>query len=184
VYSKDKGNTWSPPIKVDGLALPQGSAVYGTGDDVRPGVIDLAWYQSATGTPSNDTSMWTPYFAQVTGANTAHPKISRQAVTSIPNHHGGICLQGILCGIAPGSSDRSLLDFFELAVNPKTHLAEITYADNFRLGDNHDLGTVVFAKQTKVPGKKTATALALPLAVLPAAIKLRRRRRRDPPSPG
>jgi hypothetical protein len=151
VFSKDKGATWSAPVKIDGLPMGQGAAVYGTGDDVRKGVIDIAWYQSNTGTPANDQSFWTPWFAQITGADTAHPKVKRQAVTNIPNHHGGICLQGILCGIAPGSSDRSLLDFFELAVNPKTKMAQIAYADNYRLGDNHDIGTVVFAKQTKAP---------------------------------
>jgi hypothetical protein len=178
VYSKDHGQTWSQPAKLDGLPLATGAAVYATGDAVRPGTIDVAWYESKNGTPSDDNSLWTPAFAQVTGANTTHPKVSRQAVTSIPNHHGGICLFGILCGVSPGSSDRSLLDFFQLVVNPKTHMAQIAYADNYRLGDNHDFGTVVFAKQTKVPGKKTAAAVVLPLAVLPAVIKLRRRRAR------
>jgi hypothetical protein len=177
VYSKDHGVTWSQPVKLDGLPIGTGATVYATGDAVRPGTIDVAWYETKNGTPSDDNSLWTPAFAQVTKADTPHPKVVRQAVTSIHNHHGGICLFGILCGVSPGSSDRSLLDFFQLVVNPKTHLAEIAYADNYRLGDNHDLGTVVFAKQTKVPGKKTAGAVALPFAVLPAMAGLRRRRR-------
>ena len=70
-------------------------------------------------------------------------------MTTIPNHHGGICLQGILCGVGPGSSDRSLLDFFEVVINPVTGLAGIAYADNNRLGKNGgSQGEVVYAAQT------------------------------------
>jgi hypothetical protein len=91
----------------------------------------------------------------------------QQAVTTIPNHKGGICLQGILCGVAPGSADRSLADFFELAVNPTTGLAGIAYADNNRLQlppdrSGNPQGEVVFAAQTltpsaPVPPRKPAT---------------------------
>ena len=174
VYSKDHGATWSAPVKVDTLGLPNGAAVYATGAAVSPGVIDIAWYQSDTGTPSDDTSVWTPYFAQVTAADTAHPTIKAvQAVTTHPNHRGGICLQGILCGIGPGSSDRSLADFFMLAVNPVTHLAEIAYADNASFGSGK--GEVVVAHQagngtitSHVAGTTTATTTTpTPLPRLP-----------------
>ncbi|HJP65365.1 MAG TPA: sialidase family protein [Actinomycetota bacterium] len=182
VYTKDHGATWSRPVKLDGLPMDQGAAVYATGDAVRAGVIDVAWYESTDGVPSDDSAHWKPVMAQVTGANTPHPKVTRSAVTSTYNHHGGICLQGILCGIAPGSSDRSLLDFFQLVVNPKTHMAEIAFADNYRLADNHDFGTVVVAKQTKTPGSSTKSSLPGLVAVLPMAIAAgwqgRRRRKR------
>jgi hypothetical protein len=92
------------------------------------------------------------HFAQVVGATKSKPQVTEQAVTTLSNHHGGICLFGILCGVAPGSSDRSLLDFFEVAINPKTGLAGIAYADNNRLGvdaDDHKLGEVVYAAQTR-----------------------------------
>jgi hypothetical protein len=150
VYSKDHGATWSAPVKLDGLDLPTGAAAYATGDAVSPGVIDVAWYESDNGTPSDDSSVWTPMFAQVTGADTAHPTIKRQPVSTHPNHRGGICLQGILCGIGPGSSDRSLLDFFMLRVNPVTHFAEIAYADNASFGKDSSgnvNGEVVVAHQ-------------------------------------
>jgi hypothetical protein len=149
-YSRDHGTHWSAPRRLDlGLPVGKGASVYATGAAVKPGVIDVAWYQSDNGAPSDDASIWRPHFAQVTGADTSRPRIASQAVTSIPNHKGGICLQGILCGIGPGSSDRSLLDFFELAVNPRTGLAAIAYADNYRLGGGK--GEVVFAQQTAVP---------------------------------
>lgn len=151
-YSTDKGAHWSAPIKVDDLPLSgPGSTVYNTGAAVSPGVIDLAWYQSDNGVPSSDKSVFTPHFAQVVAANTDSPTITSQALSTLPNHRGGICLQGILCGVGPGSSDRSLLDFFELAVNPQTHLAAIAYADNARLPAQNGkvTGEVVYARQTR-----------------------------------
>jgi len=163
VYSKDHGATWSAPVKVDTLGLPDGAAAYATGAAVSPGVIDIAWYQSNNGTPSDDSSVWTPYFAQVTAADTAHPAIRVQPVTSQPNHRGGICLQGILCGVGPGSSDRSLADFFMLAVNPVTGLAEIAYADNASFGSGK--GEVVVAHQQ---GSGVVTSQSIP-APTPAA---------------
>ena len=135
VFSKDRGATWSQAIRIDTLpGLDHGAAAYATGDAVSPGVIDVAWYQSNDGTPSTDKSTWVPHFAQVTGADTATPQVVEQAITEVPNHIGGICLQGILCGVGPGSADRTLLDFFQLKVNPVTQRALIAYADNNRLG--------------------------------------------------
>ncbi|MEA2645350.1 MAG: repeat-like domain [Chloroflexota bacterium] len=151
VVSTDKGMTWSDPVRLDDLENSTGSTAYAAGAAVSPGVIDIAWYQAPDGTVADDTGVWTPHFAQVTGAAGASPQITRQAITTVPNHAGGICLQGILCGFAPGSSDRSLLDFFQLEVNPVTHKALIAYADNFRLGvnDNGDkIGEVVVARET------------------------------------
>jgi hypothetical protein len=152
VYSSDKAKTFSKPVKLDDLPLKKGSATYAAGAGGKPGVIDVGWYQSQKGTPSSDASVWVPWFAQVRHADTAHPVFRRQAITTVPNHHGGLCLQGILCGIGPGSSDRSLLDFFEVVVNPKTGMAGITYADNNRLGTTKSgdkIGEVVYAAQTR-----------------------------------
>jgi hypothetical protein len=162
VWSKDHGKTFSKPIRLDRLPGSKGSAVYATGDAGAPGVLDVAWYQSDNGVPSDDSSLWHVEFTQVRGANTAHPQITTPVQVGAPNHKGGICLQGILCGIGPGSGDRSLLDFFQLAINPVTGMAEIVYSFNLGLGMDvssgvvtggvlHEAspkGQVVFAKQT------------------------------------
>ncbi|MDQ1700931.1 MAG: hypothetical protein QOF57_183, partial [Frankiaceae bacterium] len=150
--SKDKGAHWSAPLKLDTLGLTKGSAIYATGAGGSDGVLDVGWYQTDTGKPADDNSTWTVHFAQVTGATSSKPDVTQQAVTTIPNHKGGICLQGILCGVGPGSSDRSLLDFFEVAINPQTGLAGIVYADNNRLGPSEgQIGEVVYAAQTRGP---------------------------------
>lgn len=151
VYSKDHGAHWSKPIKLDSLAHNHGAAIYATSDSGRKGELAVAWYQTDTGTPSSTAASvtWTPHVALVTGADTKRPHIVQQALSTKANHKGGICLQGILCGVGPGSSDRSLLDYFQVVFNPKTGMLGIAYADNggFRPGEGR--GEVVFARQTK-----------------------------------
>jgi hypothetical protein len=163
VWSSDHGKTWSKPIRLDTLpGSAKGAAVYATGAAGAPGVLDVAWYQTENGAPSDDKSVWHVEFTQVRGANTAHPQITTPVQIGAPNHKGGICLQGILCGVAPGSGDRSLLDFFQLEINPQTGMAEIAYAANLGLGVDKSNGVVsgnvqhlttprgqvVFARQT------------------------------------
>ncbi len=151
VYSKDHGTHWSKPIKLDTLGHNQGAAIYATSDSGAKGVLDVAWYQTNNGTPSstNANTLWSPHMASITHADTSHPHVVQQALSRLANHRGGICLQGILCGIGPGSGDRSLLDYFQIVINPTTGKAGIAYADNggFRKGEQK--GEVVFARQTK-----------------------------------
>jgi len=155
VYSKDHGVTWSKPVKLDRLGINNGAAIYATSDAGAPGQLAVGWYESDNGTPSSvsDQTTWTPHIAEITHATSAHPTIVEQAVTNIPDHRGGICLQGILCGIGPGSSDRSLLDFFQVKINPLTGLVGIAYADNGGFRPHEGKGQVVFAIQTRHPLK-------------------------------
>src|SRR3954451_2237684 len=151
VYSKDHGVHWSKPVKIDSLGKGKGAAIYATSDAGRHGVLDVAWYQTDNGTPSSTGRdvTWTPHMAAITRADSKHPRIVEQRLSGLPNHRGGICLQGILCGIGPGSGDRSLLDYFQIVINPKTGLAGIAYADNGGVRPNEGKGEVVFASQTK-----------------------------------
>ena len=178
VYSKDKGASWSAPVRLDNLPQGAGAVVFNTGAAVSPGVIDVAWLQKDTGGLGTTDGQWYPWFAQISDADTAHPDIvGTQKMADVANHNGGVCIQGILCGIAPGSDDRSLLDFFELTVNPKTHMAEVAYAQNAhdRSGENGK-GEVVFAKQTAQPPLSPGATLPetpyLPLLPLAAMVVL------------
>jgi hypothetical protein len=154
VYSTDKGAHWSNPKRIDGLPDGKGSIVFNTGAAVSPGVIDVAWLQKDTSAIGADEGVWHPWFAQITAANTGHPQITRQRVTTVPNHRNGVCILGTICvlpsPINPGSGDRSLLDFMELSVNPKTHMAGLVYADNGKFAPRSG-PEVVFAQQTIQP---------------------------------
>lgn len=151
VYSKDHGKHWSKPVKLDRLKRNHGAAIYATSAASRRGKLDVAWYQTNNGTPSSTSNkvLWRPHMAAVTHANSSHPRVRQQSLTKIPNHRGGICLEGILCGVGPGSSDRSLLDFFQIGINPRTGRAGIAYADNAGARPGHVKGEVVFAKQAR-----------------------------------
>ena len=153
VYSKDKGATWSDPQRIDGLPEGKGSIVFNTGAGVSPGVIDVAWLQKDTSSIGAEEGVWYAWFAQITDADTKRPQITRQRVTTVPNHRKGVCIQGTICllpGVQPGSSDRSLLDFIELAVNPKTKMAALVYADNGEFSPRSG-PEVVYAQQTIQP---------------------------------
>lgn len=142
VYSKDKGAHWSQPVKVDNAPMAAGEQVYATGQAGARGVIDVAWYSAPTAASTSDpNATWYVKFAQIRDAVDARPKIYRAQVSATPIHHGGICLQGLLCIFG---GDRSLLDFFELAIGPDGK-AGIAYADN-HLG--RSMGQVQYARQT------------------------------------
>jgi hypothetical protein len=154
VYSTDKGAHWSDPKRIDGLPEGKGSIVFNTGAAVSPGVIDVAWLQKDTSAIGAEEGVWHPWFAQITDADTGHPTVSRQLVTTVANHRDGVCILGTICllpaPINQGSDDRSLLDFIEMAVNPETGMASLVYADNgeFAPRAGHE---VVYAQQTIQP---------------------------------
>jgi hypothetical protein len=121
-YSKDHGAHWSTPVT---LSTSSGTTTFPTLDVVSPGVIDVAWYgTSATGDPNTvpASASWNVVFARVSAANTATPAFTPSVAVS--GIHTG-CIQtgsaGSLC------SDRSLLDFFQLAVD-HSGAANIIYA--------------------------------------------------------
>jgi hypothetical protein len=147
IASRDHGEHWSTPFKVDGLAMGKGSTVFATGAAGAKGVLDVAWYQSDRGTSPNDTtSEWHVRFAQIRGMDTAHPTIvNRVTVAEKPNHKGDICLNGILCELG---GDRSLADFFELKIG-KDGMAQIAFSDNYGYSSpSAKVGRVIWAKQT------------------------------------
>lgn len=147
VVSKDKAKTWSAPVRVDGVPLGRGSQVMATGAAGAPGVLDLAWYQqTGPGTVDDKTAVWSVQFAQVRNATSAHPSITRAAVAPRnPNHRGSIATGGLI-GQLEGQ-DRSLADFFELAIGPDG-MAQIAYADNYTVSDTDGKkGHVIWAKQ-------------------------------------
>ncbi len=157
-YSKDHAATWSAPVKVDDAPMGSGVQIYSTGMAGADGVLDMAWYGTANGTSAADKlGKWSVHFAQIRNASSAHPTFTRAVVSPGFIHLGDICLNGLLC-VAGG--DRSLLDFFELAIG-KDGMAYIAYANNAGYGSHPSTaltapvthavvhnGRVIFAHQT------------------------------------
>jgi hypothetical protein len=122
--SKDRGQTWSKPVTVSKTA----SNVFPTIDLVGPGQVDIAYYgTTSSGDPNAVTGSWGVYLAKSTNALTATPSFSTQLVA--PNIHTGPIES------SNETSDRSLLDFFQLAVDPAGK-ANIVYTAGQESGTN------------------------------------------------
>jgi hypothetical protein len=106
--SKDHGQTWSTPVRV---STSTATNVFPTMDLLGPGQVDIAYYGTSTpGDPNDVNASWNVYLAKSTNALSATPSFSpKAAVAGI--HTGAI-------ESSNESSDRSLLDFFQLAVDP------------------------------------------------------------------
>jgi hypothetical protein len=168
IYSSDKAKTWNKPVALSALPAGKGEALYATGAGGAPGVIDVAWYQADNSTATGDVNgLWQVNYAQVRKADTPNPEVvERSAVLGTPIHKGGICLEGILC--TGGRGDRSLLDFFELAIGPDGQ-AQVAFANNYQPTEKSG-GHVYWAK--KVGGRSSFVASgslpAAPVAGTPA----------------
>jgi len=162
VSSTDKAKTWSAPVKLDDRPLTQGAQIYSTGAGGAPGVIDVAWYGTDGENADDPKAVWNVYFAQVRNATSKAPQVTRAKVSANPIHKGDVCLNGLLC--ITGGGDRSLLDFFELAIGPDG-LAQLAYADNdgYTKGATDSGGRVTWAKQTMGSSAFTPTPVARPV---------------------
>ncbi len=144
-YSTDHGIHWSTPRTLS----TQRTTTFPTLDVVSLGVIDVAWYgTTASGDPNlvGPKASWDVDFAQVLRADTSSPQVtSATAVSGI--HHGCIQTGGSGSSLC---SDRSLLDFFQLAVD-HSGLANIIYTK----GDATRGTTLMFTRQS---GGTTVTA--------------------------
>ena len=118
--SHDGGSTWSAPVKVNssGLTANVMPAVVGGASN---GQVAVGWFGTSTSdSPDTTTDVWN-YFVATSTAGGAPGSFTQAQVSPTPLHYGDICTEGTFCGLLPGSpSNRNLLDFDSLAVNPLT----------------------------------------------------------------
>ena len=138
--------------------------------------MDISYYQSdsvppplVNGTPSltggsNNMpagSTWTVKFAQSLNANSPEPVFTVSQASDHVIHNGSISNGGLV-----GSSDRSLLDFFQVAIGPDG-LANIFCADNASGG-----GHINFMRQNSGPlaVANPSAVTCLPIPVLTSVV--------------
>jgi hypothetical protein len=150
--STDGAKTWSKPFQINddnrGAKPDEGKS------DLFPwmaaganGMLDVVWYHGEGGSKGSNLNYrnqgdrltnWTVAFAQLgkattkNSAGTAAPTMLTYTNYATPvMHHGSICNNGTFCDLPiPGSSgDRSLLDFFQVAIDGAGR-ANIALADN------------------------------------------------------
>jgi hypothetical protein len=116
--SSDHGTHWSPAVTVN--VAPANTAVL-PWVAAYNGTVDVVYY--GTNTSNNSSAVWNTYLAQTTngGASFTQSLVSHHA-----NHVGVICTNGTAC--APGT--RSLLDLFQVAIDPLNGKAAIIYTDD------------------------------------------------------
>ncbi|MCU1621882.1 MAG: hypothetical protein JWL79_727 [Frankiales bacterium] len=114
------------------------------------GYLDLIWYHGQGGAPQSNlayrdpgdkSTNWTVAFTQLGNAHRANGGKTSPAVLNYSEaitpvvHSGDICQNGTFCSLVPvpgaplSTGDRSLLDFFEVAID-KQGRANIALADN------------------------------------------------------
>src|SRR6266850_599918 len=128
-FSSNHGTRWSPAIKVTQNTSQAGkSNVYPWIAADANGHVAIAWYGADLAGNSNtvpaDSTHWNVFVAESVNGHAISPVFTVSQATDHSNHTGQISTGGLL-----GSSDRSLADFFQIAMDP-THLVNIAYADN------------------------------------------------------
>ena len=177
VFSTDHGTTWSKAFQIntDNRTVTAST----TASDIFPwitaggaGRLDIVWYHGnggpagSGGAPGSDAlyhrdpgdvgTKWTVAFAQLSNATAA--TASRVPTPTIEQndmnisgviHLGDICNNGTLCGAA-GRGDRTLLDFFQVAIDTRGR-ANIAYAS--------DLGSPGSARTTYIRQNSGVSAI-------------------------
>src|SRR5438128_88657 len=144
-FSASQGTSWSPAIKVTQNTSQAGkSNVFPWVAAEANGHVAIAWYGADQAGNSNTvplTTNWNVYVAETVNGHAITPVFTLSQATDHVNHTGQISTGGLL-----GSSDRSLADFFQIAIDPTSHRVNVAYADNHA-------GTSVtyFTRQKKAP---------------------------------
>jgi hypothetical protein len=128
-FSASQGTSWSPAIKITQNTSQAGKAnVFPWIAADANGHVAIAWYGADQAGNSNTvplTTNWNVYVAETINGHATTPVFTLSRATDHVNHTGQISTGGLF-----GSSDRSLADFFQIAIDPTTHLINIAYADN------------------------------------------------------
>jgi hypothetical protein len=111
--SADRGATWTAP-KI--LSDPTKDARFPWVAAGAPGRIAVVWYENVRGLPGEMLpDEWNVKLYESLGADAGSGKSVVVTLTDKPNHLGSMCTSGAGCLAA----DRSLLDFFEVAIGTK-----------------------------------------------------------------
>lgn len=124
--STDWGANWSKPMMVSAGVTNSVLPWIASGSPGRAGVVFYGTDHEGDAQAMPGEATWHVYYAHSANALDSNAEWTLVRATEKPNHHGGICLGGLGC---TGAGDRSLLDFFQVQVDP-FGMANIIYADN------------------------------------------------------
>ena len=121
-HSLDHGATWSVPVRASDLGSPSASVFPWMVVGSQPGSVALAWF-GATAADSedglgqnNNNANWKVFFSESFDATALNPTFYTAVASDHFVHGSNISLGGL-----GGSANRSLGDFFQLAIDPNGH---------------------------------------------------------------
>jgi hypothetical protein len=123
------------------------------------GIADLVFYGASGGAgaqpnPQDDANnSWNVYMAQTIdgGATWGVFQASDHVI-----HKGPICIDGLGCNLSNPMRDRTLLDFFQVSIDPTNGAADIAYADDHASPGN---SVMYFTRQCTGASATTGAAL-------------------------
>jgi sugar lactone lactonase YvrE len=156
VKSDATGSGWDPSAPPDTIPNP-----FGLTTTLMPwaaagasGKVDVVFYgATGGGVGNNDDSrnQWNVYLAQTgDGGDTWDVSTASDHVI----HSGSICIGGLNCNLNGG--DRTLLDFFQVSIDPTNGAADIAYADDHAAPGK---AVLYFTRQCTGPSATTGNTL-------------------------
>jgi hypothetical protein len=118
--STNEGGTWSSAVAVN--IAPASTAIF-PWISAYNGVVDLVYYATTAASNDDPAAVWNVFLAQTTNGGAS---FQQSKVSNTPNHVGVICAEGIGCD----PSTRTLLDLFEVTINPANGRAAVVYTDD------------------------------------------------------
>jgi hypothetical protein len=117
--STDQGLHWTTAVKVN---IPPANTALFPWVAAHNGIVDVVYYAATASSKDDDAAVWNVYLAQTTNDGSS---FTQNLVSNTANHVGVICTEGFAC-----TSDRTLLDLFEVAINPLNGRAAVIYTDD------------------------------------------------------
>jgi hypothetical protein len=147
-YSTNKGASWSAPVKVTNAGSGGGMPNFNffpwitAGDNGRLGIV---WYGTDKTTNADNDAEWKAYYAFTSNARAAVPTIRWLAASDHVIHKSNVSQAGLS---TEGAVNRNLIDFFQVAHDPRDGAAVIAFAD-----DHNDFdGATYYTRQIAGPG--------------------------------
>ncbi len=170
-YSKDHGTTWSVKTQVsnpnftinDRNGNPQTvkTNIFPWMEAGSAGRVDFAWFATTEGS-NNDNADWVVMFAQATNANSSTPTFRQVTASDHFIHAGNISEMGL-----GGASNRNLLDYFQVSLDPQGG-AMLAFADDHNDFTGHTYvthqisGPSAYSAANGTGYVKTVAAAAIP----------------------
>lgn len=115
--SIDEGRSFTDPIR---LSPPGKTAIFPWIDAGKLGRVTVAWYENTLGGPNHLVpDRWNVHLVESVTADMPDPVFKGGLANDEPFHLGTICTMGFLC--TASAQDRSMLDFFEVAIGEDGH---------------------------------------------------------------